>query len=463
MEFINSMHIFTMLALLSVLILVHELGHFLVARKLGIKVERFGFGLPFGPTLYETVWGDTKVCVHAFLLGGYVSFPDDEPDSEIPKDSPLRIANRKVWERFLVISAGVAANAVIAYLIVLFVAGFSGQLPSGKYNVFLDGLQPDKTLSAHQIGVKPNDKIISANGVKIDTLSKFIEIAQRSKKSDNYVSDEKSEIQANKIKKLNPNLINSNNTAISKGTEVVLPAASPEEAITIPDDALGSSSKYTPAGNLLSKDEKKLRNELDGKKVYISNGKYTLAQIAAATADTVHPVNIVVDRNGKNIELKPAYPNKDGMIGVKLRVQEVTIAVKSPVSAVKKSWTYLYQNSYYMVKGLGLIITGQIPLNQVHGIVAITKVGSDIIEKKGIWDGLLLTALISIDLAIVNLLPIPALDGGHLFFLLIEKLRGKPVEEKVQESFAKYGFIFLIGLMVIIIFNDIFALVTDKI
>ena len=115
-----------------------------------------------------------------------------------------------------------------------------------------------------------------------------------------------------------------------------------------------------------------------------------------------------------------------------------------------------------MVKGLGLIITGQIPLSQIHGIVAITKVGSDIIEKRGIWDGLLLTALISIDLAIVNLLPIPALDGGHLLFLLIEKLRGKPVEEKTQETFAKYGFVFLIGLMVIIIFNDIFALVTDK-
>ena len=456
------MHIFTMLALLSFLILVHEMGHFLVARKLGIKVERFGFGLPFGPTLYEGIWGDTKVCVHALLLGGYVSFPDDEPDSEIPKDSQLRIANRKVWERFLVVSAGVAANAVVAYLIVLFVAGFSGQLPSGKYNVFVEGLQPDKTLSSHQIGIKPEDKIISANGVNIDTLNKFIEIAQRSKKFDNYVSDEKAEIQTNKIKKLNPTLVNLNNKAIPKGTEAVLPVPTPEEPITIPNDALGSASKYTPKGELLSKDEKKLRDELDGKKVYISNGKYTLDQIAAATADTVHPVNIVVNRNGKDVELKPAYPNKDGMIGIKLRVQEITIAVKGPVNAVKKSWTYLAQNSYYMVRGLGLIVTGQIPLNQVHGIVAITKVGSDIIEKKGMWDGLLLTALISIDLAIVNLLPIPALDGGHLLFLLIEKLRGKPVEEKVQEAFAKYGFIFLIGLMVIIIFNDIFALVTDK-
>lgn len=460
MEFINSMHILTMLALLSVLILVHELGHFLVARKLGIKVEKFGFGLPFGPTLYETKWGDTKICVHSFLLGGYVSFPDDEPDSEIPKDSPLRIANRKVWERFLVISAGVTANALIAYLIVLFVAGFSGGLPSGKYNIFVDGLQPDKTLSSHQIGLKSNDKIVSANGVKIDSLNKFVEIAQRSKKFDNYVSDDKVESQISKIKKLNPEL--KNNTVILKGTEVVLPAPTPEAPIIMPNDALAGVAKYTPAGNLLTSNERKLRNELDGKTIYISNGKYTLDQIAVATADTVHPIAIIVDRNGKDVELKPAYPNKNGMIGVKLRVQEITEVVNSPASAVEKSWNYLAYNSYYMVKGLGLIITGQIPLDQVHGIVAITKVGSDIIEKRGIWDGLLLTALISIDLAIVNLLPIPALDGGHLLFLFIEKLRGRPVEEKTQEAFAKFGFVFLIGLMVIIIFNDIFALVTDK-
>lgn len=459
------MHIITMLALLSILILVHEAGHFFVARKLGLKVEKFGFGLPFGPTLYETKWGDTKILIHAFLLGGYVSFPDDEPDSEIPKDSSLRISNRTVWERVLVVSAGVAANAVIAYFIVLFVAGASGGLPSGKLNVFIEGLQPEKTLAAHQIGIQAGDKIVSANGTKIDTLNKFIQIAQRSKKFDNYVSYEKMDEQFKKIAKLNPELVlpkTAYNYVVPKGAKLLLPSAAPEEPISMSDDLLESAAKYTPDGTLLSSDERKLRDDLDGKAVYVSNGKYTIGQIAYATADTVHPINIVVSRNGKNVELNTAYPNTKGMIGVKLRVEEVTETINSPITAITKSWNYLYENSNYMVRGLGLIITGQIPLSDVHGIVAITKVGSDIIEKRGIWDGLLLTALISIDLAIVNLLPIPALDGGHLLFLFIEQLRGKPVEEKVQEAFARYGFIFLIGLMVIIIFNDVFALVTDK-
>ncbi len=459
------MHIFTMLLLLSVLILVHEFGHFIAARKLGIKVDKFGFGLPFGPTLYKTKWGETEICVHAFLLGGYVSFPDDDPESDIPKDSVERISNRKIWERFIVITAGVAANALIAYFIVLFVASGSQSLPSGKYNLFIEGLQADKSLSSHQIGINPGDKIISANGVKIDTLNKFVEITRRSKKFDNYVSYEKIEKQINSINKLNPDVVKtltSNNDVISSGVKIILPSSTPEKPLTVGKDMLDSIKKYTPEGKLLSEDEINLRNKLDGKKEYISNGKLTLNQIASATADTVHPILITVSRNNKDISLIPAYPNKDGMIGVKLRVDELPEKVRNPVDAVVKSWNYLYQNTYYMVKGLGLIMTGQIPLSDVHGIVAITKVGSDIIQHRGIWDGLLLTALISMDLAIVNLLPIPALDGGHLLFLFIEKLRGRPVEEKVQETFAKYGFLLLIGLMVLIIFNDIFALMTDK-
>lgn len=465
LEFLNIMHILTMLLLLSILILVHELGHFLAARYFGIKVEKFGFGLPFGPTLYETKWGDTKICVHAFLLGGYVSFPDDEPDSDLPSDSPQRISNRNVWERAVVVSAGVVSNAIIAYLIVLFVAGFSGGLPSGKYKVFVEGLQPDKTLSSYQIGIKSDDKIVSANGITIDTLNKFVLVAQRSKKFDNYASYEKIDDKLKELIKANSLLdkeLASNTKAIPAGSKIVLPVQTPEEPISINNEDLIAPTKYTPQGKLISAKEIKLRNELENKKVYISKGEYNLKQIAEATADSTHPITIIVDRNGKNVTLPPAYPNKDGMIGVKLRIEEVPETVNSPITAVTKSWDYLYRNSTYMVQGLGLIVTGKIPLSEIHGIVAITKVGSDIIEKRGMWDGLLLMALISIDLAIVNLLPIPALDGGHLFFLLIEQLRGKPVEEKTQEMFAKYGFLLLIGLMVIIIFNDILALVSDK-
>ncbi len=457
------MHIITMLLLLSVLILVHELGHFGVARALGIKAERFGFGLPFGPTLYEKKWGDTIVCVHAFLLGGYVSFPDDNPDSEIPKDDIRRISNRPVWQRALVVSAGVTANALIAYLIVLMVAGFSGKLPAGEYELYSAGLQPDKTFTSHTIGIKENDKIVETNGTKIDSPLKFKTIAQRSRQFDNYASQNKINSQIGLIKKLNPSLTIATDKPIPVNTRIKLPQPTNEAPIILPEDYYLNINNYTPSGVELSKAQQELRNSLENTNIYTSNGIMTLADIAAATADTVHPMSIVVERNGEKITLKQAYPNKEGMIGIKLKVEEIAVPVTGFISAITSSWGYLYQNTALMVGGLVKLFTGGISYTELHGIVAITKIGSDIIQHRGIWDGLLLTALISMDLAIINLLPIPALDGGHLIFLLIEKIIGRPVKQETQEQFAKYGFLFLIGLMLFIIFNDIFALLTDKI
>ncbi len=453
------MHIITMLLLLSVLIIVHEFGHFIVARMLGIRVEKFGFGLPFGPTLYETKWGNTKICIHSFLLGGYVSFPDDEPDSGIPKDSPERIANRKVWERFLVVSAGVTANAIIAYIIVLMVAGFSGNLPTNKYNLYVEELQKGKNFAAQKVGLGPEDKIISANGKKIDSIYKFVGTAKRSKEFNGYITYQRHEEMVDKILELNPGLANGE---IPAGTVVALPKTSPEKPVDVPKDIFSTYQEYKPQGKYLSKEEKQLRGMLRDKETFISEGNVTVTQLAAAVGDTVHPISIVVERNGELITLNPAFPNEEGILGIKLKVEEVNMPVSTVSDAFIRSWDYLQRNAVYMIKGLWMIITGQIPLNDLHGIVAVTKIGSDIIENRGIWDGLLLTALISIDLAIVNLLPIPALDGGHLLFLFIEKLRGRPVEEKTQEAFAKYGFVFLIGLMLLIIFNDVFALLTDK-
>lgn len=458
------MHIITMLFLLSILVLVHELGHFTVARMRGIKVEKFGFGLPFGPTLYETQWKDTKIVVHALLLGGYVSFPDDDPDSELPQDDPGRIMNKKPWERFLVIIAGVSANVLIAYLIVLFVGIFSGGIPSGNYKVSVEGVESKKTLSASQINIKPGDKIISANGVEISSPYKFIELARRSKKFDGYVSYERVNNQLETILNVNPGLANkvSKDNMILEGTRVKLPPSTPESSLTLPKNQLSGAVKYKPEGQKLTAEQQKLRNSLDEKNYYIADGQTSLVDLATAVGDTVHPINIMVNRDGKNVFLEPAYPNKEGVIGIKLKTEEINMPVTGPITALTSSWDFLYRNTGYMVSGLGLIITGQIPLHDLHGIVAITKVGSDIIEKKGLWDGLLLTALISMDLAIVNLLPIPALDGGHLMFLLIEKLRGRPVREETQEAFARFGFLFLIGLMIFIIFNDIFGLATNK-
>lgn len=456
------MHIIIMLLLISVLVLIHELGHFGVAKLVGVKPERFGFGLPFGPTLYETTWGDTKICIHALLLGGYVAFADDDPNSNIPENDPSRLANRKIWERFAIISAGVVANAILAYLIVLFVAGVSKNLPSGQYDIFINQIESGKSVHAQQTGIKAGDRIVSANGIEMDSPFKFIELAQRSKANDNYVSYSRVNEQKLKIKNLNPTLKLDDNTVIIAKTRIKLPVFSSEGALSFSNKDLTGMTESKPIGTKLNASQQELRDNITNKKYYIADGKTTINDLAYATGDTNHPIYIIVNRNNQNIQLKPAFPNKNGVIGLKLKSSEKNVKITGPLSAIHASNEYISKNVVFMIAGLWQIVTGQIPLSNLHGIVAVTKVGSDIIAQKGMWDGLLLTALISIDLAIVNLLPIPALDGGHLLFLLIEKLRGKPVNEKMQEAFAKYGFLFLIGLMILIIFNDVWALITDK-
>ena len=159
-----------MILLLSLLILVHEAGHFLAARAFGIKVEKFGFGLPIGPTLFKTKCGDTEVLIHAFLLGGYVSFPDDEKDSDLPADSPERFINKPLWQRAIVISAGVISNVICAILLVMFVAGFTKQLPSGDYEVSVKEIIAPKNASIWTSGLENGDKIIKANDCEIKNI-----------------------------------------------------------------------------------------------------------------------------------------------------------------------------------------------------------------------------------------------------------------------------------------------------
>src|SRR5574344_2919062 len=154
------MPIIIMLILLSVLILVHEAGHFLSAKAFGIKVEKFGFGLPFGPTLFKTKWGETEILIHACLLGGYVSFADSDEKCELPEDSPDRFLNKPLYQRAVVVSAGVFANIICAFVLVFAAAALWGNIPSGKYEIYTGDIVAQKTQNVWQSGLQKKDRIV---------------------------------------------------------------------------------------------------------------------------------------------------------------------------------------------------------------------------------------------------------------------------------------------------------------
>lgn len=450
-----KMSLIIMLLLLSILILVHEAGHFYAARFFKMKVDKFGFGLPIGPTLFEKKFGETTVLIHAFLLGGYVSFPDDEKDCPLPPDSPERFLNKPLYQRAIVISAGVVANIICAFVLVFLTAFIWGYLPSGDYDIYIKN--SPKPVS---YGIMPNDKVIEVNGAKIKNAYALTNFIKMSKSNDGKADKEFVNSRLIAIEELNQAL--EPDEIVPPDVAVILPKFAPEEPVKLNKQVLKGIAYHKDNEIKLTAEQKNLAKLLKDKSVYVSDGNYTIRDIAYAISDSYHPVTMVVERNGELVTLPDIIVNESGLLGIQLDIKEVVTKTTTPFSIIKYSTKYLYDNTYALIYGLYQIFTGKIPLKDLHGIVAITKVGGDIIANSGIFYGILLTAVISINLAIVNFLPIPALDGGHIMFMIIEKIKGRPVSEAFMEKLSSAGFLFLILLMIIVIFNDIVGIMTNK-
>ncbi len=451
------MSVILMILLISLLILVHEAGHFFAARAFGIKVDKFGFGLPIGPTLFKKKVGDVEVLVHAFLLGGYVSFPDDDKDCDLPADSPERFTNKPAWQRAVVVSAGVIANAICGLLLVMLVAIVSHKLPSGNYEIFAGDINAPKEASIWQSGLEKGDRILKANGCDINNVYSLVTIVQNSAKNNGISSEKTIEENYEKLKDLNPGL--SRDEIIPEGIAIRLPDDTAKDVISMDKYALKGAKYYKKEGLKIEPDLRKFGQSLEDKTAYISDGKYTMYEVAQAISDGKHPVQLTVLRDGKTLELNPIYPDEKGLIGIGLDTKPVMTPTTKPSTVVTESWSYLWDNTYMMMYSLGQLFTGNIPVKDMHGVVAITKIGGDMIKENGKSAGVLLAALISMNLAILNLLPIPALDGGHLMFLIIEKIIGKPLDDKVVKTISNVFFFLLIILMIFIVFNDILLLI----
>lgn len=449
-----------MILLISILILVHEAGHFFAAELFKIPVTKFGFGLPIGPTLWRKKFGNVEILIHAFLFGGYVEFPDDDKESGLPKDSPDKITNRPAYQRFCVMSAGVVANVLCAFVFVVMTACIWGQMPSGNYEITIKEITAPAAESIWQSGMQNGDKIVEINGTKVTSPNALIAYAQLSKKNDGKVGEVFVEKRYEKLKALNPAF--TREEMIPKDVIIKLPEFVTEDQFVLDKDVLKGLAKYQDNRVDLNDTQKALRDKLNGKPIIVSDGTYTLNDIAYAISDNICPLNIIVEREGKNIELNPIYPDVNGTIGVKMDIKEIPIETKGIGSILKTSVKYLWNQTTMLLYGLYQIFTGKIPLNELHGIIAITKVGGDVIHSSGMVSGLLLTAIISMDLAIMNFLPLPALDGGHIMFLILEKIRGKRFDEETLNKIATVFFLALVVLMILVSFNDIYALITKK-
>ena len=342
---------------LGILIFVHELGHFLVAKKSGIRVERFSLGFP--PKLIGKKIGDTEYCISWIPLGGYVKMAGEEPDEKELKGEPWEFMSKPVRTRALVVFAGPAMNFILAILIfwgIIFLAGRQEiHEDTNQIGLVAPGGPADKA------GIKSGDQIISINGIEVSTFKDMAEIIHQQ---------------------------------VEKPVEVTWKR---------------DEEEYTA---MITTYKDRVLDE-EGQFKYI----------------------------GK-IGIGPTYTTiKVGFFRALLEGIDTSIFIL--VETIK------------FIIGL---ITGTASIKLVGGPVFIAQVAGQT-AKTGIVSLLSFTALLSVNLCLINVLPIPVLDGGHLLFLGIEKIKGRPLSLKQRAAMQQIGLAFLILLIIFVTYNDFLRLI----
>jgi len=443
---------FTLVAL-GVLVTIHEFGHFWVARRCGIKVLRFsiGFGTPFAR------WYDrkgTEFVLAVLPLGGYVKMLDEREGNVAPEDVPYAFNNKTVWQRMAVVSAGPIANfllAIIAYWFV-FIAGVQGVAP------IVDAVTPDSI--AQRAGLEPGQEIIAVDGEPTPTLQALSQqlvmrlgeegsVKFRVKYPDsNLTYDLEAELDGWQVDTSNPDPIG--DIGIQLYSPKVLPVA----------DQIMASEPADHAG-LRSGD---LITTMDG--IAVSDWSQWVEYVRARPGET-----IVIDvARGEEQFVTRIIPKEVaqqdgsviGQVGMSVVIPEWPESYLrkmdySIAGAFSQSLRQTWKTTKMVLDSIKKMITGIISPKHLSGPITIAKVAGASAQY-GFTAYLGFLALLSVSLGVLNLLPIPVLDGGHLMYYMVEAVKGSPVSEKIQMAGYRLGLFLVVGLMVIALYNDVMRL-----
>jgi membrane-associated protease RseP (regulator of RpoE activity) len=351
------MSVLAAIAVLGLLIAVHELGHFAAARLQNIHVNRFAIG--FGPVLLRHQGPETEYSLRAIPLGGFVGFPDDDPDSEIPPDDPNLLRNRPLLDRAIVISAGVIANLILAYVLLVTQIATVG-IPEVHFNpgvVVPEVMTTGDVHAAEAAGLQSGDIILAVDQTPLPPAAEAVRSLMKT-------------IQA------------------SPSQELTLTVRRDQDTLTLP---------ITPE----------------------------------AGADGLGKIGVTLSPN-----------------------QSITRQRTSIIGAFSSGATEFQRLTKLILIGFGTLVSNfQETAGQVASPVKIVEIGANLADSD-LSSLFQFGALISINLAIINILPLPALDGGQLAFLIIEGVMGKPLPGRIQDGIMQTGIVLLMGLGVFLIVRD---------
>jgi len=431
---------FSIIIVLGVLVFFHELGHFLVARLFGVGVEKFSLG--FGPRLFGRKVGMTEYIVSAIPLGGYVKMVGEDPDAEISdEERHLSFTHKVVWQRMLIVAAGPVFNLVLAVVIYTGLFGVHG----------VNGLVPVvgqvvADTPADRAGLGYGDRVIEVGGHPVTLWSDLAEAIEASDGKLLSLTYERGG-ESRHIELL-PEASTTRNIF---GEEV------PSWAIgigPIQDPVIGGIQSGSPADKAGLKVMDRLL-AVNGDPLAVWTDVVTAIKGSNGKA-----VELRLLRDGAELTLSLQPEQLDGKEGVwRIGIAPYYELVNKRLGffgciteGVEKTWFL----SKLMVVGLVKMVKGSIPAD-LGGPIIIAKMAGDQ-ARVGISSLISFIAFISINLAILNFLPIPVLDGGHLLFFTIEWVTGKPVNDKIRETASQAGMFLLLSLMVYVFYSDIMKL-----
>jgi regulator of sigma E protease len=434
---------------IGILILIHELGHFLVARWCGVGVERFSIG--FGPVLLRWRGRETEYCLSAIPMGGYVKMLGEENPLEggapMAYDPKKAFALKPLWQRFLIVFAGPGMNFVLAAVIVAIVLATVGRpvWPPSAGRVAETG-------AAAAAGLRSGDVVTAINGKSIAYWEDVDRAVASSEGKPLEVTVKRGD--ATQTLTITPQRTTIQDPILRESKEVWDIGAGPQSVPQISSVSPGSPAAAAglQAGDVVL--------TVGGKRVHTADD---LVQAIRGRPRQTFPLEIERDGRRLTVNVTPNAEDEKTPNGETIQVGRIQAGIGSkavsyvpynPVMAVWHGITWTKDMTTLTAKGFWKLVVGAIDRSNIGGPIQIASMAGQQ-AREGFAPLAMFTAIISVNLAVLNLLPVPMLDGGHLLFFVIEGVLRRPLSLKKREAAQQLGFVLLMLLMVYALYNDL--------
>jgi regulator of sigma E protease len=419
------------LFVLGVLIFVHELGHFLMARRIGVRVLTFSLG--FGPKLLAFRRGDTEYCVSAIPLGGYVKMAGENPEDQ-RTGAPDEFLSKTKWQRFQVLVMGPVMNLALAFIVMAIVLYQGAPVPAFEQEPVVVGGFLEKSVG-EAAGLRAGDRIMSVDGVPVPTWERYsMEIVPKAQRQVTLIVERDGRAQSIQ-------LTPAAQGKFEMGDLGILPVMRPQIMTVNPGEPAHASGLQSGDVILGAAGQPGIGRDKIIETIKQHEGK---------------PLTFDVLRGSQRMQITvtPRKTEDIVRIGAQISPWELREVKPGPLQALQMSAERNWEWTRLIIKTLGGLFTRDTSVKQLMGPVAIADLSGTAAEAG--WIPLFsLMAMISLNLGLLNLMPIPVLDGGHIAILAMEGLSRRDFSMKVKEKMLLAGFVLLLMLMVTVIYNDL--------